>query len=220
MAIFRREVMAQKIGYANFGAFAAELMRLSGYDGSSENPHVRPEYQLSRQEQLQRLLGVDWYYGGWMEDRSIVWSDTYLKETGNFLHLGIDCSVRAGTEVLAVRDGPVVLVGNDAEFVGGWGGYVIQRIEYRGQPHALIYAHLGTLLCVPKQHLVAGSTIGMVGNKHENGHWGEHLHVQLWSGIEGVTDWRAFFSEQDGYGNVAHIDTWAKRCPDPTPLVF
>ena len=181
MAIFRDEVMKQRVGYANFADFCADDLRRSGYDGTTRNPNADPDFSYSRKKRLERLLGLDWYYGGWMEDRSIVWSDTYLKETGNFLHLGVDCSVKAGTEVLAVRDGLVVWSGSDSPLEGGWGGHVVQLIEHNGEPFALIYAHL------KKGGL---PQLGYLRN------------------------------ELDGYGKVEHMTYWARRCPDPTPLLF
>lgn len=220
MAVFRPSVMSKRIGYANFGAFAASLLRQSGFDGSTPNPNTDPSYSRSRKDQLQRLLGIDWYYGGWMEDRSIVWSDTYLKNTGNFLHLGIDCSVGAGTEVLAVADGPVVHVGDDTPLVGGWGGHVVQLIPLRGETHALIYAHLDSATCGGKRDCAKGDVIGLVGTKDRNGFWGEHVHLQLYTGIGRVTDWREFIDGIDGYGNAKDIAHWARTCPDPTPLIF
>jgi murein DD-endopeptidase MepM/ murein hydrolase activator NlpD len=221
MPIFAQEVMAQRIGYANFGAFAAEGLKESGFDGSTPNPNTDPDFSLSRKQQLERLLGLDWYYGGWMEDRSIVWSDTYLKDTGNFLHLGIDLSVRAGTMVFSLADGPIVHAGTDTPLKGGWGGHVVQIIQFRNKPHALIYCHLGFLQYRNPENISKGALIGLIGNKSENGGWGEHLHLQLVADIEDVTDWARFMDkDMDGYGNVRDLTYWAKRCPDPTLLIF
>lgn len=219
MAIFAPHVMSQRHGYANFGAFAASLMKHS--KPGAPNPNTKPRGQESRKVQLQKLLGLDWYYGGWMEDRSIVWSDTYLKETGNFLHLGIDCSVNAKTLVFAVSDGDILYSGTDMPEIGGWGGHVVQKIRYQGEETALIYGHLGGSYVPSGSFVRKGEPIGRIGTKEENGFWGEHLHLQLVREVDHVKDWRHFFDkEMDGYGKVKDIKYWARRCPDPTPLLF
>jgi murein DD-endopeptidase MepM/ murein hydrolase activator NlpD len=212
--------MAQRHGYANFGAFAAEEKRRDREKGVKSSD-AQPQRQESRMHQLHRLLGISWYYGGWMEDRSEVWAETYLKETGNFLHLGIDCSVPAKTEVLVLADGPILWSSTDEPIKGGWGGHVVQRIHFRGKPHALIYAHLGTRQAHRGMYLRKGDAIGYVGTWAENGQWGEHLHLQLDSGVDEVDDWEKYLDHGiDGYGKVADLTYWAERCPDPTCLIF
>lgn len=222
MPIFAPEVMAQRIGYANYGAFAASQLAAEGHNWAKPNPNNDPDHVESRSAQLQRILGVDWFYGGWMEDRSIVWSDTYLRETGNFLHLADDFNVPAGTMVFCVADGPIVHMGTDSPLKGGWGGHIVQKIQFHGKPHALIYCHLGFMQ--PRDtpcDISKGDFIGLVGNKSENGGWGPHLHLQLVADIDDVTDWAHFMDKEiDGYGKVSDIEYWAKRCPDPTPLIF
>lgn len=221
MSIFSPEVMDQPHGYANFASFGADWLQRNSDKQYSENPFNDPDFCEERKNELTALLGVSWIYGGWMEDRSIIWSDTYLKDTGAFLHLGIDITVPAGTLVHAVASGEILHVGTDVPFVGGWGGHVVQRIVYQGKSCALIYAHLGTIQATEKTVWEKGSEIGAVGDKDENGHWSPHLHVQIVRDIEGVTDWQRFLDDEiDGYGKVVDIADWARRCPDPTSLIF
>jgi len=65
-----------------------------------------------------------------------------------------------------------------------------------------------------------GMQIGMIGKKSENGFWRPHLHLQLFAGIDGVTDWEKFSKEMDGYVKLDDRAEWARKCPDPTPLLF
>lgn len=220
MAVFPPDTMALKCGYANFGAFAADLMKREGKPGEP-NPNTSTYGQESRKAQLHRRLGLDWYYGGWMEDRTEVWSETYLKLTQKFLHIGVDCSVKALTPVLAVEDGPVLISATDAPEVGGWGGFVSQQIRFRGEDMAVIYGHLGVRTVKTGEYAGKGQIIGYIGTKEENGGWGEHLHIQLVRDVGHVTDWWQFWDKElDGYEKAAELSYWASRCPDPTCLIF
>ena len=70
-------------------------------------------------------------------------------------------------------------------------------------------------------HVQKGKEIGNIGTWRENGHWGPHLHIQLYRDVDKVTDWAEFMAGPfDGYGKVSELTYWAKHCPDPTPLIF
>src|SRR3989344_4960769 len=151
-----------------------------------------------------------------MQDRSRLWRGTYLEKTRLFLHLGVDCNVEAGVVVNAIADGTVVYVGDDTPLVGGWGGHIVQKIQFRGQPHALIYAHLGDTFVSRDEKVCRGQRIGLTGNKTRNGFWRPHLHLQLVKGVDYVRAWHTFMSEEiDGYGKLDRLRYWAHRCPDP-----
>jgi murein DD-endopeptidase MepM/ murein hydrolase activator NlpD len=72
-------------------------------------------------ENSAKKLGVDFTYGGWLEDRSFLWKGSYLEKTGNFIHLGVDYNVPAGTKVFADYDMEVVHMENDFPLKHGWG---------------------------------------------------------------------------------------------------
>src|SRR3954470_6119082 len=64
-------------------------------------------------EQIQRALfrydRRDWTtYGGYGEDRRNIWDKTYLKETKQFIHLGVDIQMPKGTEVIAPFDAQLI----------------------------------------------------------------------------------------------------------------
>ncbi len=177
----------------------------------------------SLQRWIEQRLHVDWVYGGWMENRTRLLSDVkYLRKNKTFLHLGIDLSFDAGTCIFAIGDGPIVHIGTDSPLKGGWGGHVLQMIKFKGKPHLLIYCHLGFIQEKDRLRTISkGDFIGLVGNKNENGGWGPHLHLQLVSDVDHVINWAHFMDKEiDGYGKVKDIAYWAKRCPDPTSLIF
>ncbi len=168
-----------------------------------------------------RHIGADWSFGDWMADRSFIWRGTYLHALELSVHAGLDLNVPAGTEVRAVADGEIVYEGTDAPLKGGWGHHVIQKIVYDGSVHAILYAHLERGEAVRKGRYVrTGCRLGHVGTPAANGYWYPHLHVQLFSDITTVTDWKAFSRSMDGYIQRGDVAEWSWKCPDPTPLIF
>ncbi len=219
MSVFKPEVMSQRIGYLNSNE-ASIRWRKRDIERRALCSFADPDVSFAMHDEENKLMGVDWTFGGWLEDRSDIWADTYLKKEKLFLHLGVDSYVPAGTEVFAVLDGKIVYAGNDTD-IGGWGRHVIQMVLYCDQVHALIYGHLHKNLECKKGDIRKGQPIGWVGDKHHNGQWAPHLHLQLWGcNVVDVTDWKKFLEKYDGYGKLADRNLWANICPDPTPLIF
>lgn len=218
--IFSRPLMHKRIGYIDLNAAAHWWIEM-GY-GTDFESFANPTITNAMMDRYHAELKLDWSYGGWLENRKDIWAGTYLRELGLWIHLGLDLNVPAGTTVSAVAAGEIVYEGTDAPLVGGWGQHVIQKIQYRGETHALIYAHLAKRrVHGPLQRPVAkGAVLGHVGSPQENGGWFPHLHLQLFSDIEGVTDWAAFSRDMDGYIQPRERLVGARKCPDPTPLIF
>ncbi len=217
-AIFSSDLMSQRIGYANLNDGAIWWEKKNGIH-SDERPFKEPEIAHKMEEEYHEHLGLDWSYGGWMEERSCIRRGTYVEKDKLWLHIGIDVNVNPGTIVRAVRNGPVVYQGDDAPLVGGWGMHVIQMINYRDAPHALLYAHLGSVF-KPDSPYYGEYLIGRIGSKFHNGFWRPHLHLQLFADVSHVTDWELFMKEMDGYAKMEDREMWARKCPDPTPLIF
>lgn len=176
------------------------------------------------QRWIEHLLHVDLIHGGWMENRTHLLSSVeYLRKKDTFLHLGVDVSVHAGTEILAPSSGRVLHTGTDVPCEGGWGGHVVQLIEFQGQQCTLIAAHLGPILVRPGDEVQKGAVLGIVGTKEENGGWGEHLHVQLCRHRTAKDNWQKLMADDtllDGYGKVSAIHYLSLIHPDPTLLIF
>jgi len=154
------------------------LSRLE-FNGSS-NPLIDPQQCDDWVRRIAKGLGVDYTYGGYLEDRSHLWRKHYLPP-GHQLHLGIDYNVPAGTKVAVLADAEVVHTARDCSF-GGWGGLIVFRFDtppYAGADY-LYYGHLAwDGMAVAGQKVKAGDVIGHVGKPHENGMWFPHIHVQL-----------------------------------------
>ncbi len=145
-----------------------------------ENPLLDPEKCNAWVLDIARRRGVDFTYGGYLEDRSYLWRGHYLP-AGPQAHLGVDYNVPDGTRVALCADAKVVHIGRDNSF-GGWGGVLIFKLDQPPVTGAdyLYYGHLAwddTVAVGDK--LAAGDIVGRIGKPHENGVWFPHLHVQL-----------------------------------------
>jgi murein DD-endopeptidase MepM/ murein hydrolase activator NlpD len=145
-----------------------------------ENPLLDPQKCDVWVKSIAERYGVDYTYGGYLEDRSYLWRGHYLPK-GPQAHLGIDYNAPAGTRVALLADAEVVHIGRDGQF-GGWGGLLVFRLNkapYAGADY-LYYGHLAWEDIVSVgQKLKAGAIVGHLGEPHQNGVWFPHIHVQL-----------------------------------------
>jgi murein DD-endopeptidase MepM/ murein hydrolase activator NlpD len=166
---------------------------------------------------------VDYSFGGYGEDRSNLWKDSYLQEKGTFIHQGIDYNVPAGTAVYLPGDAFIVRHGTDTDQNGGWGSYVDfffeqgkdfkkalddfqrnrfwQGIEASGATYVRL-AHLHSNYKMRERMRIQrkGELVGFVGKPQHNGGWYPHLHVQCMNSpfIRNTFQWEQH--EFDGYG--------------------
>lgn len=85
-------------------------------------------------------------------------------------HSGVDVSCPRGSEVMAARDGKVVLTGFD----GGYGNLVVVQHEYGYRSY---YGHLSRPLVKPGDTVKRGSVIALSGNTGRT--TGPHLHFEV-----------------------------------------
>lgn len=116
--------------------------------------------------------------------------DNYIKysfenfseaRSGGKWHLGVDISRPAGTPVYATGDGIVRHIGEHTSF-----GTVILVEHHLPDLSSVVslYGHLRGYDVEVKegQSVSAGATLGYLGNRSENGGWGEHLHFGIRKG--------------------------------------
>ena len=208
-------------GYVNLNTVSAEWLAAHAASPDTPNPLLDPAVSTQMVVDYHTRLGLAWSQGGWLEPRPDMHRGTYLEGEKLWLHLGVDVNIDVGTEVRALADGPIVYAATDAPLVGGWGYHVIQIIEFRSRPHALIYAHLAqTPLASVSSNISKGAALGAIGAPYENGGWFPHVHLQLFADVAAITNWKKFSNDMDGYGTLNDRDAWAETCPDPTPLIF
>jgi peptidoglycan LD-endopeptidase LytH len=165
-------------------------------------------------KKIQRKLGVEWSYGGWLENRSVILRDSYLKTTQSWIHLGIDINLPVGTPIHAAMHGTVYIVDSDYPEEGGWGTFVILEHTLNSTIFYSISGHLSKKRAVTKgQKVSRGDVIGRVGNTKENGFWFPHVHFQFISEQEMRAREHPF--TLDGYGKQKDLSYLRQHYPDP-----
>lgn len=129
-------------------------------------------------------------WGRYDEDRVGMYSaDFFLSgEAPRTIHMGVDLGAPAGTPVFA----PVaarVFGSEDRNRVGDYGATIILQSEVMQSEasslkdsYYLLFGHLSRAslrLASPGRKVCAGELIGWLGEKHENGGWNPHLHLQM-----------------------------------------
>ena len=174
------------------------------------NPYKYPKLI----DRVHKEMGVAWSYGGWLENRSVIFQYTYLKNTQSWIHLGIDINVPIGTPVLAALDGTIHSVNTDYPEEGGWGNYVILRHQIDGITFFSITGHLGKKgLVAENQKVPRGEILGYVGKIGENGFWRPHTHFQFISQTE--MQLRENPWTLDGYGKAQDLSYLREHYPNP-----
>ena len=176
------------------------------------NPLLDPHTCSRWVENMHKLFYCDYSFGGYMEDRTHLWRDSYLtkdhrpnphnpKSGLKTVHLGIDFNVPCGTLVHSPVAGEVIDVFVDKDTEGGWGGRVAVKLDswkMYGET-ALVLGHLAhNGLPSVGDKIAVGDSLGFVARYPENGDWYPHLHVQ-WSVLP-PDDLAEYFKDYDGYG--------------------
>ena len=180
------------------------------------NPLLDPSVCQQMVNEFHRAQGVEWSYGGYLEDRRHLWRGSYLSAKGTYLHLGVDLNVPQGTRVGAVEESLVVLVDEDTDFDGGWGLRVFLKPLAMRRPRIVqIIAHMQTVHVAPGDRVAPGTVLAEVGGPPRNGNWYPHLHLQAIreSYFQEVLLER--FREMDGYGSAEEKATLRRQFPDP-----
>ena len=144
---------------------------------STEQDLTNPKICAEFVDSLHKARGINYSYGGFLEDRSHIWRNHYNKINSAFVHLGIDYNVPEGTKIAIPIEGKVVHIMKDNDQNGGWGGRIL--FELPSQIY-LIYGHLKKDIKLEVGRVCkAGDIAGIIGSSNENGGWYPHLHVQL-----------------------------------------
>jgi len=168
---------------------------------------------------IHKKYSLDFSYGGWMEDRTFLWKDSYLEKNKTFIHLGVDINVPEGEEIATDFKAKVVKIDDDYPLDGGWGPHVI--LKHLSKPVYIIYAHLDRdILCKVGDTLEKDTIFAKVGYSPYNGNWFPHTHVQAisseyYSELEKNNDWKNF----DGYGAKEKLELNTKRHRDPMEFI-
>jgi murein DD-endopeptidase MepM/ murein hydrolase activator NlpD len=188
------------------------------FSGPCANPFNDPVICTEMVEDLHKELGVDFSYGGYMEDRSFVWRGSYLEEPSTFIHLGVDLNAPRGTSIAIDFDAEAILVDDDYPEIGGWGTRVV--VKHKMKDVYLIYAHLDRKIAVKTGDSLSKSQVfAAIGHTPYNGNWFPHVHVQILTKTAYDKAMEDDFLELDGYGSSKDMDLLKKEFPDPMGFI-
>ncbi len=189
---------------------------------------TNPMNDIEKQEYLLSIVkekyNTKYTFGGYLEDRSILWKG--FEQSGTMIHLGVDINnLTIGDPVTLPCDGKLVHILKDKSKMNGWGGRLIFRLTtpFNGASY-LLYGHLDYSswdnLAIGRK-FKAGDVVGYIGDSTVNGGWFVHLHCQLiknemwWLYSDDLMD----LDDLDGYllEDVHHAEEYSA---DPTDLLF
>lgn len=208
------EMKGKRVESALLDQWARSWLKQKGYRRfPNRSPLLRPDKCQEMIDYFHALCGADWSYGGYLEDRSVIWRGNYLAQSKNYTHLGVDFNAPIGTAVAIDTRAQVVLVDDDTPLIGGWGNRVMLRVQ--GQEIVLIYAHLSAkVLCKLGDTLTPGTVIGYVGDPSQNGFWYPHTHVQAMR-MDRYREFKKKPNELDGYGAEKDLRRLVRDFPNP-----
>ncbi len=132
------------------------------------------------------------------------------------LHLGVDLFAPAQTPVCSPIDAVVHAVDYRASPLDYGGVVVLEHQTPQGQLFYTLYGHLAkssALALTPGAQLKAGETFALLGERHENGGWPPHLHLQLALHTFGKG------CDIDGVADPDLREVKLQWCPDPSVLL-
>ncbi|MBN9161269.1 MAG: hypothetical protein BGO98_13080 [Myxococcales bacterium 68-20] len=129
----------------------------------------------------------DFSIGRYDEKRPGMYETALFREGARDVHMGIDLGAPAGTPVHAFNDGEIFLFADNTAS-GDYGPTLVTHHTFEGRSLYVLHGHLARRSLDGKRvgnRFTRGAILGWIGEKHENGGWNPHVHVQLaWSAPE------------------------------------
>jgi murein DD-endopeptidase MepM/ murein hydrolase activator NlpD len=210
----------------NFGLLDLNERAISLSLGKNHNPYLDPKKCAEMVSDFHHELGIKWSFGGYLEDRSNLWRDSYLEHSKKFLHLGIDVNLPAGTPVASAIPLEVIMTDDDHDLDGGWGPRII-AIAQDDPSRLVIFAHLADVLVTAGDRISPDVPFAVVGAAPLNGNWYPHYHIQQLN-TERIPN-LIFDSKQrkivsgldeiDGYGRQEDYRLLSQQYEDPIDFI-
>lgn len=171
------------------------------------------DYSFGKLKENNAKVGV----GGYGENRSIYKRSNVFKSGGEYrsIHLGIDITAAAGTEIFAPLDATVHSFQNNSNF-GDYGPTIILEHNLNGEVFYTLYGHLSlnSLEGLSEGASInKGQKIGELGDPSVNVGWPPHLHFQL------ITDMLGNKGDFPGVCLPSEKVYYLGLCPDPNLLL-
>jgi len=145
-----------------------------------------------------QMLKDGWGIGGYNEKRENMYTAPQYKNRRN-IHMGVDIWAPAGEPVFAPLEAVVAYTANHNQ-EGNYGGTLVLKHTLEGRTLYALYGHLSLRSLVkfgPGDRVEAGTVIGWLGDRSENGNWHPHLHYQLSYRDPGEADMPGVVEEKD-----------------------
>jgi peptidoglycan LD-endopeptidase LytH len=171
------------------------------------------DYTFGKLKENNTPVGV----GGYAEKRVFYSTSHVFKTPGGYrsIHLGIDITAVAGTEVFAPLDGKVHSYKNNSSF-GDYGPTIILEHYLEGEKFYTLYGHLSlnSLEGLSEGKAVKkGQKIAEFGDPAVNVGWPPHLHFQI---IGNMLDKKGDFP---GVCLPSEKGFYLSHCPDPNLIL-
>lgn len=183
------------------------------------NPLLDPKTCETWVKGLHARDGIDFSYGGWMEDRMWLWRGHYQKP-GHTIHVGVDYNVPPDTPVYLPGPGRLILMEEDPDRTGGWGTRMIfQMGTFETGTLFVTFAHLWNAYGFVGRSYEKGHMLGEVGSYPHNGNWFPHLHVQVQRKYDPTADGYQRYTEQleSEFPNPEQVLCLNEPCVRPAP---
>ncbi|MCE7041845.1 M23 family metallopeptidase [Dyadobacter sp. CY312] len=112
------------------------------------------------------------------------------RDAGARSHEGIDIRAKRGTPVVAAKSGLITQVGTN-----NLGGKIV-FLSVADSPYSLYYAHLDSQLVSAGQRVIAGDTLGLVGNTGNAITTSPHLHFGIYARGSGAVNPLPFVNDR------------------------
>jgi len=171
------------------------------------------DYSFDKLKKNNTPVGI----GGYAENRSIYKRSEVFKTNNEYrsVHLGIDITAIAGTEIFAPLEGSVHSFQNNSSF-GDYGPTIILEHNLDGEIFYTLYGHLSLNsldgLSEGKE-IKKGQKIAELGDPSVNVGWPPHLHFQL------ITDMLGKKGDFPGVCLPSEKDYYLNICLDPNLIL-
>lgn len=185
---------------------------------SKSNPLLDPVVCETFISECHKKYGVNFSFGGWLENRSTLWRGSYLDDGAKYIHLGVDFNVPAGTSVATDREYTILRIDDDYPEAHGWGKRIF--LKEMDADVIAIFAHIEpeSIITVGKT-IQQGTIIGTVGSPPFNGNWYPHLHMQVVDETYYEELLKNDLRDLDGYGMEADLEVLIQHFHDPMRFI-
>ncbi len=184
-----------------------------------QDPFKEPGFFQSFIDNMHAEQMIDYSWGGYQEDRSFMHKNTYMKDSGNYLHAGVDISLPAGSPLIIPFRCKLLQTCSDYPVRWGWGPVLVLESEAAAaKDYYIIFAHLEQIQVSEGTTVNAGTELARIGRPPFNGDWWPHTHIQIIR-KEYYQELKGDFALLDGYFHPRDLDKYTWLYPEPMAIL-